>query len=120
MQPHVQEKRRHPRHRIHLHVEMRGGGEVAVLPTDNISAGGVFLHRTDEDLPGLALGEQVTVFLNASGDEEPLYVTLEARVVRIDSSPPGPRSGLALEWSTPSPEVADKLARALKRFQRLQ
>ncbi len=83
-------------------VEMRGGGEVAVLPLTDVTAGGIDLGLGSDELLGLKLDESVILFLNVDGDGGPLYSEVSARVAQIER---GDESRISLRWSDdPAPD----------------
>jgi hypothetical protein len=90
-------------------VEFNGGGEVAVLPIADISAGGVRLSMDPDDLIELDIDEQVQVFLLAENGS-PVYVSVSASVVRLKRSEP---AHVALEWRE-APSDSERFAEVLR------
>ena len=102
------ERRQFERFELLAQVELRMRGEVVVLPIVNISAGGVLLSVEDDQLPGVGIDEQVSVFLDV--DEMPFSINMDATVVRVI---PGESKGIALMWTSSNPNEVAKLARLL-------
>lgn len=111
--PNSEDRRRHPRFQPLAKVEFSGGGEVAVLPIADISAGGVRLSMSPDDLIELDIDERVSVFLEAAaeGHGGPVYVKVDATVVRIKRSDP---AHLALEWQPRAPEAKERFEAVLR------
>ena len=107
------ERRRHPRFQAHAKVQLSGGGEVAVLPIVDISAGGIRLAMTSDDLLNLDIDENVLVFLEAedNGRAGPVYVKVEATVVRIKRSDP---SHVALEFHERQADAVERFNEVLR------
>lgn len=110
-----QERRRHPRFQPLAQVQIRGGGEVAVLPIADISAGGIRLIMDTDALEDLDIDEQVSVFLEAEDVGAPVYVKVDASVVRIKRSEP---AHVALEWHERSPDNVDRFEDVLRILQK--
>lgn len=117
--PDAKERRRHPRFHPHAKVQFSGGGEVAVLPIVDISAGGIRLAMTAQDLLELDIDEDVSVFLEAedAGRTGPVYVKVEATVVRIKRSDP---SHVALEFHDRQADAVERFNTVLRILQQAQ
>ena len=86
--------RRYPRLELAAFVELRRGGDAAVLqlPVRNISRGGVLVGDAGSDLSAFALGATLPLtIVDKSGDLD-TAANVEARVVRHDAG------GMALSW----------------------
>ena len=110
------ERRRHPRFRPLAHVHFSGAGEVAVLPIADISAGGIRLTMHPDELIKLDIDEHVSVFLEAASDGQdgPVFVEVDATVVRIKRSEP---AHIALEWHERPPDIAERFDAVLRILQ---
>lgn len=102
------ERRRHERFELLAQVELRRAGEVSVLPVANISAGGVLVKLEGGALADIAVGEQVSVFLDISDAPEPIAVTLDAKVVRVNGV-----ASVALQWTSTDSTTQAQLAKLL-------
>jgi hypothetical protein len=89
------ERRQYERFELLAQVELRRKGEVSLLPVANISAGGMAVRLEGGELADIAIGEPVSVFLEVSDLPEPIAVTLDASVVRVNGV-----SSVALKWTS--------------------
>lgn len=103
------ERRRHERFELLAQVELRRAGEVSLLPVANISAGGMLVKLEGDALADIAVGEQVSVFLDISDAPEPIAVTLDAAVVRVNGV-----ASVALKWTTTESATLAQLAKLLE------
>jgi hypothetical protein len=103
------ERRRHARYDLIAQVELELGGEVSLLEVANVSAGGLLIERAAGEGPELAVGDEVSVYLDLGpGDGgDPVEIAAEAQVVRVAAE------SIALMWSSADPAVAAAISRAL-------
>lgn len=100
---------------VDAQIRLSRNGKISVLPVANISAGGVLLKLHRGQLPGVVLGEEVTVSMDFGPDNygDPLELDVAAEVVRVDLGSPDRPAGIALMWTSQDPEVAQQLALVL-------
>lgn len=103
------ERRRSERFELLAQVELRRHAEVTLLPVANISAGGMLIRLEGGQLADIAVGELVSVFLDVSDLPEPIVVTLEAKVVRVNGV-----SSIALMWTSTNPEMVAQLGKLIE------
>lgn len=102
------ERRRSERFELLAHVELRRDGEVSLLPVVNISAGGMLVRLEAGALADVAVDEHVSVFLDISDLPEPITLTLDASVVRVNGV-----SSVALKWTATDGERHVQLAKLI-------
>lgn len=102
------ERRRSERFELLAHVELRRNAEVSLLPVVNISAGGMLLRLESGALADIAVDEHVSVFLDISDLPEPIALTIEASVVRVNGI-----SSVALKWTSTDSEALAQLAKLI-------
>jgi Tfp pilus assembly protein PilZ len=107
------EKRQHERFELMAQVELRRDSEVLVLPIVNVSAGGVLLALERGALKSFRVGESVGVFLELTGGREPISLSMDAEVVRIDLGGLNRTPGVGLMWTSSDYAQVAKLAQVL-------
>lgn len=112
--PGSRERRKHERFELLAQIELRYGDEVSILPVSNISAGGVAVTLSPGQLPGVAMREEVNVFIHHEGHE----VTGIGEVVRIGHGGGGKLPSFALMWTSEDPEFSTKLGALLASLKR--
>jgi hypothetical protein len=106
------ERRRSERIELLAQVELRRHDDVAVLPTINVSAGGMLVGLEHGALHDVAVGEDVHIFLATDDYGEPIEVAMDATVVRVIESAGHP-TAVAVMWSSKDPRAVGQLAKLL-------
>lgn len=109
------DRRAHPRHDLLAQVQVSRASEVYILPTLNISRGGLFLQGDPSDTPELKVGLEVEVLI-FSPDEAVDDVAARARVARIDDGrAAGHLAGFGLRFTHLEAESQHRLERLIGR-----
>ncbi len=114
--PAVAERRRAERLELLAQVELRRDGEVVLLPTINISAGGLLLGVESGALSDVEIGEEVHVFLATSeGDSGSgaIELSMDATIVRVIAHDGVPNQ-IGLMWSSIDLHAMGQLAKLLE------
>lgn len=114
------DRRAHERHEYTAQVSLRRHDDVTVLPVRNISAGGIYLALGIAQIPGVALGDAVSVHFDAGVDEhgEAMSIDMDAEVVRVDMRRLDREAGIALMWTSIDPLMVQRLAQVLAYLQK--
>ncbi len=113
------DRRVHERFEVLAQVQLKAGGEVALVPISNISAGGVLLRLEQGSLPQAAPGDAVSVFIHVDDEaSDDLCVDLEAEVIRVGLGGPGESPTIALMWTSQDPATVGSLASVLEALRR--
>jgi hypothetical protein len=106
------ERRKHERVELTAQVSMRHDDATSTLPVRNLSAGGIFLRLAQGQIPGVQLGDEVTVYFDVGPDQygDALDLEVDAEVVRIDLGGLDREAGIALMWTSTDPAVAQQLS----------
>gem|GEM_PF-917402 len=79
----IEDKRKHPRFRVAMRVEVeQPGGQMQILRTRNMCENGVFLEAGESPLPALGSRVWLRILDRLGGEEEAPRV--EGRVVRVE------------------------------------
>ncbi len=119
--PGAAERRRHPRYELFAQLQLRSGGEVALLTIDNISAGGLRIALGTGEYPGVRVGDDVSVFLDLGDDEvgKPLTLDAQAEIVRVDLGGPERPAAIALMWTSQEATFTSQLSHILRAVKKL-
>jgi len=85
--------RLHARYELMATVELHQGAETLVLPTKNLSLGGVYVSHDGHDLSHFTVGTPIELVVFNVTDETTPSVRGGAQVVRHD------KDGMALRWT---------------------
>ncbi len=114
----VKDSRHHPRADIFAQVQVTRASDVYIMSTMNMSQGGVFIQGNPAEYPDLQVGVEVEVVFFVAQDVGNEDVSLNAKIVRIESgSVLGRIPGFGLQFLAVDSIQASRLDHLIKASQ---
>ena len=109
------------RYELLAQLQLRTGGDVAILDVRNVSSGGVLIGLSAHEHPDVREDEEVRVFMDIGDDTngQPIDLDTVARVVRVDLGGVNRPASIALQWTSEDPAFMVSLSRLIARVREL-